>query len=190
MNFSILNTNSSNREKGAQDVVSLVDDLLEKAINAGASDVHFEPTGSELAVKFRLDGVLGDVEKLPKSLSDNVIARLKVLGGLLTYRNDIPQEGRIEISKATDAVLDQRLAIFPTINGQRAVVRLFYKNKELMDMALNIIQKNDFLKKLKKQIMQFKVRLQEGNKVGLKEFNQFDSEEKLPNGRPTVFERI
>ncbi len=119
----------------AQDVVSLVDDLLKKAVKSRASDVHFEPTGSELVVKFRLDGVLGTAEKLPKSLSDNVIARLKVLGGLLTYRNDIPQEGRIEIDRAqNDGVIDERLAVFPTIHGQRAVVRLFYKNKELMEL--------------------------------------------------------
>jgi len=119
----------------AQGVVSLVDDLLEKAVKSRASDVHFEPTGSELVVKFRLDGVLGTAEKLPKSLSDNVIARLKVLGGLLTYRNDIPQEGRIEIDKARNGrIIDQRLAVFPTIHGQRAVVRLFYKNKELMEL--------------------------------------------------------
>jgi len=116
-------------------VVSLVDDLLKKAIEYGASDVHFEPTGAELAVKFRLDGVLSVVERLPKSLSDNVIARLKVLGGLLTYRNDIPQEGRIEVGKSQgNRVLDQRLAVFPTIHGQRAVVRLFYSNTELMEL--------------------------------------------------------
>jgi len=119
----------------ARDVVSLVDDLLRKAVESDASDVHFEPTGSELVVKFRLDGALNTVEKLPKSLSDNVIARLKVLGGLLTYRNDIPQEGRIEVSKTlNDRVMDQRLAVFPTIHGQRAVVRLFYKNRELMEL--------------------------------------------------------
>ena len=116
-------------------MVSLVDDLLKKAIEYGASDVHFEPTGAELAVKFRLDGVLSVVERLPKSLSDNVIARLKVLGGLLTYRNDIPQEGRIEVGKSQDSrVVDQRLAVFPTIHGQRAVVRLFYSNTELMEL--------------------------------------------------------
>jgi len=118
------------------DVVFLVDDLLKKAVEYGASDVHFEPTGAELAVKFRLDGVLSTVEKLPKSLSDNVIARLKVLGGLLTYRNDIPQEGRIEIDKSrNDRIMDQRLAVFPTIHGQRAVVRLFYSNVELMELG-------------------------------------------------------
>ncbi|MCH8121263.1 MAG: type II/IV secretion system protein, partial [Planctomycetes bacterium] len=107
-----------------------------KAVKSGASDVHFEPTGAELVVKFRLDGVLNTVEKLPKSLSDNIIARLKVLGGLLTYRNDIPQEGRIEINKSGDErIMDQRLAVFPTIHGQRAVVRLFYSNIELMDLG-------------------------------------------------------
>ncbi len=127
---------SSNQKTDAQDVVSLVDELLKKAVKSGASDVHFEPTGAELVVKFRLDGVLNIVEELPKSLSNNVIARLKVLGGLLTYRNDIPQEGRIEISKSRDErIMDQRLAVFPTIHGQRAVVRLFYSNIELMDLG-------------------------------------------------------
>ncbi len=126
---------SYEKTRDARDVVFLVSDLLDKAVEYGASDVHFEPTESGLVVKFRLDGVLNVVEALPRSLSDNVIARLKVLGGLLTYRNDIPQEGRIEISKAGDSsVVDQRLAVFPTIHGQRAVVRLFYQNRELMEL--------------------------------------------------------
>jgi type II secretory ATPase GspE/PulE/Tfp pilus assembly ATPase PilB-like protein len=113
----------------------LVTELLDKAAESAASDIHFEPTESELIVKFRLDGVLSPIERLPKSLSDNVIARLKVLGGLLTYRNDIPQEGRILIANAgNEAIVDQRLAVFPTIHGQRAVVRIFYKNKELTDV--------------------------------------------------------
>lgn len=119
----------------AKDVVSLVDDVLSKASEYGASDIHFEPMSAKLAVKYRLDGVLNTVEELPKSLCDNVIARLKVLGGLLTYRNDIPQEGRIEIDESReDRVIDQRLAVFPTIHGQRAVVRLFYRNTELMNI--------------------------------------------------------
>ena len=135
MDFGILNSNCGELGRGEQNVVSLVDDMLKNAADSGASDVHFEPTESELVIKYRLDGVLGTVEKLPKHLSDNVIARLKVLGGLLTYRNDIPQEGRIEIKKGRDGILDQRLAIFPTINGQRAVVRLFYQNKNFTELS-------------------------------------------------------
>ncbi len=127
---------SSKKKENAHDVVSLVDELLKRAVQSGASDVHFEPTGAELLVKYRLDGALNTIETLPKTLSDKVIARLKVLGGLLTYRNDIPQEGRIEISKNKDEnIMDQRLAVFPTIHGQRAVVRLFYSNIELMDLG-------------------------------------------------------
>ena len=123
------------KQENTNDIVSLVDDMLTKAVECGASDIHFEPTGAELAVKFRLDGVLSTIEKLPGTISDNVIARLKVLGGLLTYRNDIPQEGRIEISKSQSAkIMDQRLAVFPTIHGQRAVVRLFYNNAQLMEL--------------------------------------------------------
>lgn len=135
MDVNNCNNSSYDKKIEAKDVVFLVDDLLNRAIQCGASDVHFEPTGTELSVKYRLDGVLNTFEKIPKTLSDNVIARLKVLGGLLTYRNDIPQEGRIEINQSQDSdVTDQRLAVFPTIHGQRAVVRIFYSNIELMEL--------------------------------------------------------
>jgi type II secretory ATPase GspE/PulE/Tfp pilus assembly ATPase PilB-like protein len=135
MDLNDCDKSSYEQSSNAKDVVSLVDDLLAKAVDCGASDVHFEPTGAELDVKFRLDGVLNTVEKLPGAISDNLIARLKVLGGLLTYRNDIPQEGRIEINKSRgDKIMDQRLAVFPTIHGQRAVVRLFYNNTELTEL--------------------------------------------------------
>lgn len=121
------------RQHNGLDVVALVDDLLDRAIQAEASDVHFEPTADSLVAKFRLDGVLNPVEGFPATLTDNVVARLKVLGGLLTYRNDIPQEGRLEISgAAAETVSDVRLAVFPTIHGQRAVVRLFYRRQDLL----------------------------------------------------------
>lgn len=114
------------------EVVSLVDDLLASAIRAGASDVHFEPTGEALAVRFRLDGVLQTVETLPAALSENLVARLKVLAGLLTYRNDVPQEGRLDAPAAVaDSVADLRLAVFPTVRGQRAVVRVLYQQTGL-----------------------------------------------------------
>lgn len=127
-------------KKQAQcDAVGVVGSLLEEAVRAGASDIHFEPTAVGLVVRFRLDGTLKTVETLPKTASDTVISRLKVLGGLLTYRNDIPQEGRIEkaggwAAGPAGAVTDMRLAVFPTIYGQRAVVRLFFENAGLMEL--------------------------------------------------------
>ena len=117
------------------DAVAVVDDLLAQAARAAASDVHFEPTRQALIVRFRLDGVLAEVERLPAAVADNVVSRLKVMAGLLTYRNDIPQEGRIELpAGATGGVADSRLAVFPTIHGQRAVVRLFYQEPALEDL--------------------------------------------------------
>jgi len=121
-----------------KDVIGIVDDLLNNAVQCGASDIHFEPTGKKMLVRFRLDGVLHTVEELPNIVSNNIIARLKVLGGLLTYRNDIPQEGRIKgrgDMELTAKITDKRLAIFPTIHGQRAVVRLFYEDTGLTELA-------------------------------------------------------
>ncbi|MFB3893736.1 MAG: GspE/PulE family protein [Phycisphaerae bacterium] len=132
----------------AHDVVALVDDLLGRAARCGASDVHFEPTAGQLLVRFRLDGVLTDIETLPRALGDRIITRLKVLAGLLTYRNDIPQEGRIRTDAGDPrgdtarlaaaapptAVIDQRVSVFPTVHGQRAVVRLLYNETSLTDL--------------------------------------------------------
>jgi type II secretory ATPase GspE/PulE/Tfp pilus assembly ATPase PilB-like protein len=127
---------TSDRHKpNGDDVVRLVDDLLKQAVESAASDVHFEPTSSGLAIKFRLDGVLSPVENLPIAMADNVVARLKVLGGLLTYRNDIPQEGRLDLNgSASGKVTDVRLAVFPTLYGQRAVIRMFYRQENLLEL--------------------------------------------------------
>ena len=80
---------------GRTDAVAFVEGILSRAMAASASDVHFEPTAGDVQIKFRLDGLLKEVERLPKVLGESVISRLKVLGGLLTYRNDIPQEGHL-----------------------------------------------------------------------------------------------
>ncbi|MBM4102822.1 MAG: type II/IV secretion system protein [Planctomycetes bacterium] len=119
-----------------QDVAGLLDDILARAVQCGASDIHFEPGAAEIVVKYRQDGSLQNIETLPGSVRDNVISRLKVLGNLLTYRNDIPQEGRIELGGkgACEQVSDMRLAVFPTIFGQRAVIRIFYQNSQLMEL--------------------------------------------------------
>lgn len=101
-------------------VPELVDALLDAATAAGASDVHLEPTGDALRVCVRLDGVLHDAVQLPGKLAPNVAARLKVLAGLLTYETTRPQEGRIERAGGQP----MRVSTFPTVHGEKAVVRL------------------------------------------------------------------
>jgi general secretion pathway protein E len=104
-------------------VVALVDDIIRRAIAARASDVHFDPGETVVRVRFRVDGLLQDVEELPSAIGPNVVARLKVLAGLLTYRSDIPQEGGIDHA-TTGFPGDMRVATFPTIRGERVVLRL------------------------------------------------------------------
>ncbi|MHC4916660.1 MAG: GspE/PulE family protein [Planctomycetota bacterium] len=99
--------------------------VLDAALEAGASDVHFEPLGDGLAVRLRLDGVLQDAAALPAELSAPVVARLKVLAGLATYRTEVPQDGRVSREGS-----DLRLSTYPTVRGEKAVVRLFARSAE------------------------------------------------------------
>jgi general secretion pathway protein E len=80
------------------------------------------PAADGLEVGFRIDGVLQVAAQLPRTGAANVIARLKVLAELLTYRTDIPQEGRI---RAVREQVEMRVSTFPTVFGEKAVVRLF-----------------------------------------------------------------
>jgi general secretion pathway protein E len=100
----------------------VVDQVLSQARAADASDVHFHPAVDGLEVRWRIDGVLQPVAVLPARLAANVVARLKVLAELLTYRTDVPQEGRI---RGTPGEVEMRLSSFPTLHGEKAVVRLF-----------------------------------------------------------------
>lgn len=110
-------------ESPVQGVVELVEQLLRRAFNARASDVHIEPGDDTFRVRFRVDALLQDVESFPRTIAPNVVARLKVLSGLLTYRTDVPQEGAIAANKS-GLPGDIRVATFPTIRGERVVLRL------------------------------------------------------------------
>jgi type II secretory ATPase GspE/PulE/Tfp pilus assembly ATPase PilB-like protein len=99
-----------------------VEQILAQARSMGASDVHFHPGQGGLEVRWRIDGVLQPVALVPSKLAPNIVARLKVLAELLTYRTDLPQEGRI---RGVPGEVEMRLSTFPSLHGERAVVRLF-----------------------------------------------------------------
>jgi general secretion pathway protein E len=109
---------------GPERTSKLVDLILADACRRSASDVHFEPTHGALEVRYRLDGVLQWVASLSSDLAPNIAARLKVLAELLTYRLDIPQEGRILGARERYGV-EMRISTFPLIHGEKVVVRLF-----------------------------------------------------------------
>jgi general secretion pathway protein E len=103
----------------ATDVVELA---LTEAQAAGASDIHFQPGADGVEVRWRIDGVLQPVAILPARAAPNIVGRLKVLSELLTYRTDIPQEGRI---RGMPGAVEMRVSTFPTLFGEKAVVRMF-----------------------------------------------------------------
>src|SRR5262245_18668859 len=107
---------------GPRYATDVVDRVLAEAQKAGASDVHWQPGADGLEVRWRIDGVLQPVATVPAKVAPNVVARLKVMAELLTYRTDVPQEGRI---RGTPGEVEMRLSTFPTVFGEKAVVRMF-----------------------------------------------------------------
>lgn len=114
----------SSPQTGA-DAPGHVDGLLREAARRRASDVHVEPVGEGYEVRYRIDGLLETVERFDETIGRSLVARLMVLAQLLTYRLDVPQEGRVTFAmQAKQTPLDLRLAIMPTARGLRAVIRL------------------------------------------------------------------
>ncbi len=107
----------------AEYATRFVDQLLQAAQTIAASDIHLQPTPAGLDVRWRIDGVLQPIGCFPRGEAADIVNRLKVLAELLTYRNDVPQEGRIRRAEAGQ--VEVRVSSFPTLHGERAVVRMF-----------------------------------------------------------------
>ena len=107
------------------DARPVVDGLLQEAIRAGASDIHVEPTAAGYEVKFRVDGLLETAAQYDAAPGRSIVSRFMVMSQLLTYRLDIPQEGRFSfLHTQTATALDIRVAVMPTTHGLRAALRL------------------------------------------------------------------
>ena len=112
------------QKHGPERVALLVANILENADKCKATDVYIEPWVDKLQVCFRVDGVILPSTELPRELGPNIIARLKFLANLLSYRQDIPQEGRITQVDSLEGI-EVRVSTFPTIHGERVALRLF-----------------------------------------------------------------
>jgi type IV pilus assembly protein PilB len=120
-------------------IVRLVDVLIEDAVRAGATDLHLEPEEQVVQVRHRVDGVLRQVDTLPRGLQPPVVSRLKVVAGLDIAEQRLPQEGRI--TKAIGGrPVDFRVSVFPTVFGEKIAVRILEQEKlvrGLADLGLN-----------------------------------------------------
>ena len=114
-------------------VIKLVNLILFEAARADASDVHVQPYEDHLAIRTRIDGVLYDTFSLPRSVQDEVISRLKVMGRMNIAEKRLAQDGRATV-QIGDRVIDLRIASLPTSFGERVVVRLLDKSSRLYEL--------------------------------------------------------
>lgn len=118
--------------KVATYATDFVEILLKFADAIATSDMHLQPTISGTDIRFRHDGVLQKLGEFPAGASSSVVSRLKVLSNLLTYQSDVPQEGRIALPGEAAEV---RVSTFPTLYGERAVLRFFGRGSRLKQLS-------------------------------------------------------
>ena len=114
------------KESEADDapIVRFVNKVMLDAINKGASDIHFEPYEKNCRVRFRQDGILGEVASPPVTLAPRIAARLKIMSRLDISERRVPQDGRIKMTISKNRAIDFRVSTCPTLFGEKVVVRI------------------------------------------------------------------
>jgi general secretion pathway protein E len=113
--------------------VNLLNSLLARALRQGASDLHFEPQGGPARVRYRIDGVLHEVDTVPANMVLPVITRLKILAGMDIGERRRPQDGKIELRVAGEDI-DIRASVLPVTDGESAVLRFLRQSSLVYDM--------------------------------------------------------
>ena len=104
-------------------VIHIVDTLIKRAVQARASDIHIEPREQNVAIRYRIDGLLHVVSELPKEMQEPVAARIKILANMDIAEKRLPQDGRFQAS-ADDKIIDLRVSSRPTFYGEKVVLRI------------------------------------------------------------------
>jgi general secretion pathway protein E len=115
-------------------IVRTMDQLLERALETGATDIHLETGRENLRVRFRVDGHLRQEQALPKNLAPAMISRVKILAGLDIAERRLPQDGRTNVLVGSTEA-DLRVAIMPTLYGETAVLRILLKDTRLLEFG-------------------------------------------------------
>lgn len=121
-------TSAKDLKKAAEEapIINIVNSILEHAVYEGASDIHIEPAEKEMAIRYRIDGVLKNVMTLPKNIQNGVMARLKILANLKIDEHMIPQDGRFKI-QIQEEKLAFRVSIIPVYDGEKVVMRILHE---------------------------------------------------------------
>ncbi len=114
-------------------IVRLVNDMFNRAVEMGASDIHVEPTEDQVAIRYRIDGVLQTVQTPPVSLYPAIASRIKLLGDMNIAERRLPQDGRIDLKVGANE-MDVRVSTVPTMHGESIVLRLLQKDLSHFDL--------------------------------------------------------
>jgi general secretion pathway protein E/type IV pilus assembly protein PilB len=118
---------TSSSEEGDAPIIKLVHQIILEAIQRRASDIHLEPLEKRFRVRYRIDGVLLEIENPPKRLQLSMISRLKIMANISIAEKRIPQDGRIQINM-TGKQIDLRVSSLPTAHGESIVMRILDKD--------------------------------------------------------------
>ena len=122
-------------KEGDAPIVKLVNGILMNAIRSRTSDIHIEPSETLLRVRYRTDGVLQPVLKLPVKMKNALTSRIKIMSHLDISERRLPQDGRIKLKFGDDREIDFRVSTLPTLFGEKIVMRLLDKSNLQLDLS-------------------------------------------------------
>jgi type IV pilus assembly protein PilB len=114
-------------------VIKLVNSIIAQAVEEGASDIHFEPEGREMRVRFRVDGVLRETTQIPRRMIPGVVSRVKIMADLDIAEKRVPQDGRVSLTVEGHAI-DTRIVTMPRVDGEGIVMRILDKSQALIGL--------------------------------------------------------
>jgi type IV pilus assembly protein PilB len=114
-------------------VIRLVNQLIAQAVHGRASDIHIEPMGDRVRLRYRIDGVCHEQDKIPKRTQSAVIARLKIMSGLRIEEKRVPQDGRIKL-RLGDQTVDFRVSCCPAYHGESVVLRVLRSDSAMLGL--------------------------------------------------------
>ena len=130
-------------------VVDVVNSIILTAVNAGASDIHMDPTDDGINVRIRIDGLLRDYFKLPLEIKQNVLTRTKIMAGMNITETRLPQDGAIKDKLENGKDLDLRVSSLPTKRGEKIVIRIMDYSMSLKGIEYLYFSEVNYKKVLK-----------------------------------------
>lgn len=130
-------------------IINLVNTIIQQAINDKASDIHIEPDEEIIRVRYRIDGILNELMKAPKTIQSELLSRLKIMAQMDISEKRLPQDGRIKV-KVQNKSIDLRVSSLPTVFGEKIVIRILDKSR--MSLTLDQVGFDEDLLKLFKTL--------------------------------------